>query len=147
MRKGLILGLALALALPASAQEAPFGWLVGDWKTDAVDGKVTAEHWGPMQAGKMTGSSVTTSDGKTGESEAEWISFDGAAAVFTASPDGAPPVDFREVSRGPTEIVFENAAHDYPQRIRYWREGELLMGEISMKDGSQPMRWRYRRVK
>jgi len=43
--------------------------------------------------------------------------------------------------------VFENRDHDYPQRIRYWREGEVLMAEISLADGSKPMRWRYLPVK
>lgn len=130
-----------------AALDVPLAWLVGDWRTDAAAGKVTSEHWGPMADGRMTGSSLTTVNGKPGEREAEWIGFDGATAVFTASPNGAPPVAFREVSRGPSEIVFENAGHDYPQRIRYWREGGTLMAEISLADGSKPTRWRYRRVK
>jgi hypothetical protein len=29
--------------------------------------------------------------------------------------------------------------------VRYWREGDVLVGEIAMADGSNPMRWRYRR--
>ena len=43
---------------------------------------------------------------------------------FWASPNGAPRVQFPLLSQGPREVVFANPAHDYPQRIRYWREGE-----------------------
>lgn len=40
-------------------------------------------------------------------------------------------------------VEFANPAHDYPQRIRYWREGRLLKARISLMDGSKPMEWRY----
>ena len=43
------------------------------------------------------------------------------------------------------EIVFANPQHDYPQRIRYWRDGMDLNAEISTMDGSQAVRWHYRR--
>jgi hypothetical protein len=42
-------------------------------------------------------------------------------------------------------ITFVNAAHDYPQRIRYWRDGRDLMAEVSLADGSKAQRWRYAR--
>ena len=53
---------------------------------------------------------------------------------------------FRWFRAGTQEIVFANPAHDYPQRIRYWREGAALNAEISLIDGSKAMRWQYRRV-
>jgi hypothetical protein len=40
-------------------------------------------------------------------------------------------------------ITFVNAGHDYPQRIRYWRDGRDLMAEVSLVDGSKAQRWRY----
>jgi hypothetical protein len=42
--------------------------------------------------------------------------------------------------------VFANPAHDYPQRIRYWLEGNALNAEISRIDGSKTVRWTYRRT-
>jgi hypothetical protein len=44
-------------------------------------------------------------------------------------------------------VTFFNVAHDYPQRIRYWREGDVLNAEIALKDGSKPMRWVYHRAR
>ena len=40
-------------------------------------------------------------------------------------------------------ITFVNAGHDYPQQIRYWREGKYLMAESSLADGTKAHRWRY----
>ena len=47
---------------------------------------------------------------------------------------------------GDEAIEFANPANDYPQRIRYWRQGKLLMAEISQIDGSKAVRWNYRPV-
>ncbi|WP_278373411.1 hypothetical protein [Sphingobium xenophagum] len=41
------------------------------------------------------------------------------------------------------DISFANPDHDYPQRIRYWREGRLLMAETAKMDGSQTQSWTY----
>jgi hypothetical protein len=38
-----------------------------------------------------------------------------------------------------------NAQHDYPQRIRYWRDGKYLIAETALADGSKAQRWRYSR--
>jgi hypothetical protein len=40
-------------------------------------------------------------------------------------------------------VTFLNAEHDFPQRVRYWREGRELVAEISLKDGTKAQRWRY----
>jgi len=84
----------------------------------------------------------------TGEALSSWESLriergtDGVL-TFWGSPGGAKPVPFRMVSSTATEIVFANPAHDYPQRIHYWRDGKLLNAEISLADGSKSLRWTY----
>ena len=74
---------------------------------------------------------------------------DAGRLVFHAEPEGQKSADFHSTARdyAPPELEFVNTAHDYPQRIRYWREGALLIAEISLADGSKPQRWTYRRVK
>ena len=49
---------------------------------------------------------------------------------YFASPAGRPPVEFRFREAGDKRVVFENAAHDYPQRIVYWKDGDLLAARI-----------------
>ena len=95
----------------------------------------------------MLGTSQTTRDGKTADFEFMRIEVGDAGAVFHGSPRGAPAVAFRESAREANGITFVNAAHDYPQRIRYWRQGRELHAEISLADGSKVGRWVYRRVR
>jgi len=140
---------AAMLMMPgaAMAQGAQLGWMTGDWRED-VAGQWTTEHWQVGPDGTMTGSSASGHDQVVGEMEAMTITLDGAVAVFTALPRGAQaPTPFREVAHGAEDVTFENAGHDYPQRIRYRREGDMLMAEISLKDGSKAMNWRYRRIR
>ena len=138
--------LALALmggqALAAEPAAAP-DWMAGAWIESKGDAW-TDEHWTPMRGGVMIGAGRS---GK-GEARASWEQTriergaDGAL-TFWGSPDGAKPTPFPMVSSSAREIVFANPAHDYPQRIRYWREGRLLNAEISLADGSRAMRWQY----
>ena len=44
-------------------------------------------------------------------------------------------------------IEFTNPAHDYPQRIRYWREGDKLIAEIALIDGKRAVSWTYEPVR
>lgn len=139
----LLAGLGLA-----GPQEMPFGWLVGKWCTEPRGGRTTCETWEPMGSDQvMRGVTVTTS-AKGARREPMRISGDAAGFVFHAEPAGQAATDFRAAAHDAAGqgITFVNAAHDYPQRIRYWREGEMLMAEISLADGGKPMRWAYRRV-
>jgi hypothetical protein len=70
---------------------------------------------------------------------------DGTISFF-AQPHGKDPTEFPLVLISEQSIEFANPAHDYPQRIRYWRQGKLLMAEISRMDGSDAVRWNYRPV-
>ena len=66
--------------------------------------------------------------------------------VYYGAPKGRARVAFAMLSSSPREIVFVNPHHDYPQRIRYWREGMDLYAEISLMDGSNAERWHYTRL-
>jgi hypothetical protein len=74
------------------------------------------------------------------------IALDDGKAVFHASPDGAPAVAFGETARDDASVTFLNRDHDYPQRISYRRDGDVIVAEVSLADGTKPMRWRYRRI-
>ena len=126
----------------------PFDWLVGKWCTEPRNGRTTCETWQPMGAdGVMRGETVITSP-KGEQRETMRIGGTGEALVFHAEPAGQAPADFKlkPGGLGTQSVEFVDAAHDYPQRVRYWREGAVLMAEISLADGSKPMRWVYRRV-
>jgi hypothetical protein len=139
---------ALITATPACAQDGSLGWMSGAWCTVPEGSAQTCEVWSQEVAGGIAGLSSTRKDGAEVSSEHMAIGVSQGRLTFVAQPsDAAAPTRFPMVSRGPTELVFENRDHDYPQRIRYWREGDVLMAEISLADGGKPMRWRYLRVK
>ena len=94
----------------------------------------------------MQGETRARRGGRLVESETTIIRRLGGRAVYEASPGGATPVTFTETARGARQVTFANPGHDYPQRIRYWRDGPELVAEISLADGGRPMRWRYRRT-
>lgn len=146
MRGGLAIAALLLAPFAGAAQETPFDWLAGEWRQERGDAWTT-EHWQRAADGTMAGQGNSGRGHAVGESETMTIALDGFVAVFTARPTGAQaPTQFRETARGVQDVTFENPGHDYPQRIRYWREGDELLAEISLKDGSRAMRWRYRRV-
>ena len=134
---------------PAPAPATPtdvadLGWLAGRWQS--VDGdNWVEENWVAPRAGIMLGTSRTG----RGEVIAEFeflrvqAADDGVPSYF-GQPRGRPAVAFRLIHSGPTSAMFENAAHDYPQRIGYQRDGDNLTATISMADGSNAMSWTYR---
>jgi hypothetical protein len=58
-------------------------------------------------------------------------------------------VEFKLKESGDQRIVFENAAHDFPQRILYWRDGDELMARIegTVKGKERSEAWRFTRAK
>lgn len=123
-------------------QVAMPAWMAGCWEQRQGE-SWTEECWTAARAGQMMGSS------RTGKGEAlQWyehtrITAENGAVTFCALPKGQTGGCFKAVKATGSEIVFENEAHDYPQRIRYWRDGKDLAAEISLKDGTKASRWRY----
>lgn len=138
------------LAAPLSGQtvaqpELP-GWMAGTWMTE--DGADWAnEMWTDPRGGLMLGVGRMGFGPqlKTWEMLQIRVKPDGRISYF-AQPNGRAPTEFPLVLISEEAIEFANPAHDYPQRIRYWRQGKLLMAEISRIDGSDAMRWNYRPV-
>jgi len=138
----------LALAMPAglSAQQdvAAFPtWLAGAWSN--ADGESwTEEFWTHPRGGIMIGASR---EGR-GEALRTWESIrilrkDDGTLAYVPMPSGGAPVEFAMVRQDARSIEFANPAHDFPQRIRYWREGDRLNAEIAMIDGSRAIQWSY----
>ena len=137
--------LAAMLALQAPANVADLGWMSGRW--EAVSGaRWTEESWSAPRGGVLMGYSRSGRGEDLREFEFLRIQAgaDGALAYW-ASPGGRSPVAFRLVSRSGTEAVFENPQHDFPQRIRYVRQGDTLTATISAIDGSNAMSWSFAR--
>jgi len=149
-----IAGIALCMS-PASAAsgDAPDlpGWLAGCWTMgEAADW--TDECWSSARAGSMFGFSRTGAGEQRRFFEfmrIERSAADGKGAAakmgFIVNQGGSTWTRFEWQASTEPGVTFENTANDYPQRIRYWREGEQLLAEISLADGSKAHRFTYRR--
>lgn len=146
----LLIALNGMLSSPGAAAPLPLsvdtlGWMSGDWAEDK-DGRWTEESWSRPRGGMMLGTSLSGRGGRAGDYEFIRIAADADGILtYFASHRGSEPVPFRLTSAGPGEAVFENPAHDYPTRIVYRRQGEVLTATISGPGGAKPTSWRYRR--
>jgi len=143
-------GIGIAVAWWAAGAGAacaePPDWLAGAWLTCSPDAEVS-ETWVGAAPGPLFGVGLTR--GADGEVSFEFMrSAPNAAGVVTfyGSPEGAPPTAFAVVAQSESRIVFENLAHDFPQRIIYAREGDALSARIESADGASGSTWRYRRA-
>jgi hypothetical protein len=132
----------LALSSGAWAGELP-DWLTGEWQQQAGD-RWSEEVWTLPRGGTMIGVGRTG----RGESLRSWevmriVRAADGSLTFHGAPEGGAATAFPAVEQGVRDITFANPDHDYPQRIRYWREGRLLMAETSKMDGSGAQNWTY----
>ncbi len=148
--KALAVLAALALATPAFAADslADIAWITGQWRATQGDGAVVTETWLAAEGGVMPGISRTIEGGK-GRVEFMRIDEKGDQIAFTAIIGRQPPTTFVAKSRTADEVVFENAAHDFPQRIIYRRCSEQLCAAIegTMNGKLERMEWTYDRVR
>ena len=141
----MLLVLSLA-ACPAVASDAakpdPFprvAWLAGCWQAEGGE-PGSVEHWLAPAGGTMLGMSRTVRGGETVAHEFLQIRRNaGGTLVFIANPSGQAEATFALRVGDGDAAVFENAAHDFPQRVIYRRVGEdrlaaRIEGKENVKD-------------
>lgn len=139
--------IALLAASPLGAREsAPAlpGWMAGAWQQAGEEGRWADEFWTPPRGGIMIGAARMGRGDTLGLFEHTRIVRDADGSLrFLAQPMGRPAAEFPMVAQGAAMIEFANPQHDYPQRIRYWREDGRLKARISLMDGSRAHEWDY----
>ena len=150
MLQYLAIGASMLLSAAVAAEPATPAmpaWMSGCWVQER-DTRWAEECWMAPRAGVMLGAGRTGDGDKLRDWKAMQIMAaepaDGSARLeFWASPRGAARVRFTQSIAEMEGIAFVNAAHDYPQRIHYWREGARLKVRISLLDGSRAAEWDY----
>jgi len=143
-----------ALALGTSAQAAPaddlakLSWLAGSWIEQTAT-TTTRETWLPPMGGAMAGAGQTNASGRKPRIEHMKITTEAEGVTFTAIVPGQPPTPFVMIAGPDGEAVFENKAHDFPQRVIYRRCAEQLCARIEGTVRGQPAArdWTYRRLR
>lgn len=115
-----------ALLFAGGAQAATLDqlrWLQGCWRSAGGEAG-SQEQWMGPAGGSMLGSSRTIKGGKTVNFEFMQLrENEPGKLVFIAQPSGAAPTSFALLREADGELVFENAGHDFPQRVIYQRDG------------------------
>ena len=139
--------LLAALAAGDAARIEQVGWLQGCWQMSA-NGRVVEEQWMASGGGVMLGMGRTVRDGKLVEYESVVLREEDGQLAYEAHPSGQPSAVFLSKTLDESSVVFENPAHDYPQRVGYKREGGALLAWIDGTANGKARRvdFPYRRV-
>ena len=134
-------------ALPkANADIASLSWLAGNW-IESGKARTVRERWSGPYGDVLLGIGVTTQGAAAKSFEFFRVAKTPTGISLFASPNAAAPTEFKAIEICTGKVVFENKAHDFPQRVIY-RKGEdgtltarvegLLNGKLQGED------WHYR---
>ena len=141
----------LVLGLAMQADTRPdLGWMSGYWLS-CDNGREVSETWTDPRLHLMAGVNVTVRGERVGFEMSRIAPTDAAAdapLAYFAQPEGMPATVFPVVQSGPNRVVFEQAAHDFPQRIIYERDGDVLNARIEGEINGQTreVRWRFNKA-
>lgn len=142
--------MTVALAAPQTELRPDLGWMSGYWLS-CDGGREVAETWSVPRLNLMAGTSITVRDGRVGW-ELSRIAPTGpepdAPLGYFAMPEGQTPTTFPVIASGSNRVVFEQAAHDFPKRVIYERDGDVLNARIEGEiDGqTRTIRWRFQKA-
>ena len=148
MKRLFAAGLAFLLMGQAAppARVADVGWMSGRWVPEEWNDRWTEEVWSEPRGGVMLGYGRAGAGERLREFELLRIQAgEDGVPVYYAQLGNNAPIGFRLTAHDATSATFENPRHDFPQRIRYERSGDTMLATISKLDGSNAMRWLYRR--
>lgn len=123
-------------------------WLTGCWEM-ASGRRTVEEHWLPPRGGTMINVGRTVREGKTIEHEFVIIRPQDGHLAYEAHPSGQAPAVFLSRELTDSLVVFENPAHDFPQRVAYERRGPdsaLAWIEGTSEGKTRRIEFPYRRV-
>ena len=124
-------------------------WLAGAW-TGTQAGVEMEELWLPPKGGALVGMHRDVQNGRMVSWEFFRIATNDSGTFYFTSPRSAPPTLFRLVQMDDKRVVFENATHDFPQRIMYWLEADGVMTariEGTVAGKLRGMQWRFELAK
>lgn len=131
-----------AFAAPAAAADLP--WMTGYWLD--CNSKAASESWIDAGSDILLGVGLTRTSTRASFEFMRIAEDAGGRLTFYGSPSGAPAVAFPLKGQGASSVTFENLAHDFPQRVIYRREGDVLHARVEGTMGGKltGMDWTYK---
>ncbi|HYC83607.1 MAG TPA: DUF6265 family protein [Chryseosolibacter sp.] len=131
-----LLFIFIALSQSAMAQTNhsldDVGWLCGTWeRLDVKPGKTGKEIWTCGQD-ELVGQGITLSGTDTVFIEKiKIIASEGNLFYVADVPENKAPVRFKFTDLSAAAFTCENDAHDFPKKITYRKDGDILLATIS----------------
>jgi hypothetical protein len=142
----LTLAALVLFALNLHAEEIDqLQWMSGTW-TQKKGEETVQESWLGPRGAMMAAVNLTSSAKRKTEYEFLRIAATPTGLSYFASPGGKTPVEFKMKEMADKRVVFENLAHDFPQRIIYWLESDGAMKariEGTVQGKPRAMEWRF----
>ena len=131
-RTAALYALAATCAVSQAAEPlAPVAWLQGCWASEGGE-RGSGEQWSAPAGGVMIGAGRTIRGGKIALLEfLQLKEIDGKLSYVVFMPGGKEVAFTLRDGGTPAGLVFENEAHDFPQRIIYRKlEAQRLHARI-----------------
>lgn len=124
-------------------------WISGCWQSENKEKKSSvSESWTPVAGESMLGVSRTIRGGKLADFEYLRIVQDDKGIFYIAKPKANPEeTSFKLTKLSGTEAIFENPAHDFPQKIIYRVEGTTLIARVEGNNKGKPMGFDFKMSK
>lgn len=149
MNRTVILALALSAIFMACKDTAQSKerkikkaeWLIGTWANESPYGNLS-ESWQKENDSVYRGQSFFIKGKDTIHSESIALAERNGEVFYSPTvqgQNGDKPVDFKMTAATDKQLVFENPAHDFPQKITYTKiTNDSLVAEISGKQQGKP---------
>jgi len=123
-----------AITLTENAEN--FDWLLGKWKRiNEVEGVETFENWQKTSATDYVGIGFTMKNKDTiWQEKMQLHNLDGKWNLVVKVPEEAETITFYGVSHNENEFSCENNENDFPNLIKYQKNGEKIHAVISGGD-------------
>lgn len=133
---------SIALAAQVAATPADLNWLAGYWLQCSPEREV-AEIWTDARGGVLFNTSITV-QGDRVSSERTIITVVDGALAFVFEPMG-PNVVFPAIEADGWRVVFQNLENDFPHRVIYSRDGDVLTARIegTIDGETRSVDWTY----
>jgi hypothetical protein len=121
-------------------------WLEGLW-SGTKDGVESEERWSSSKGGALLGMHKDVKNGRMVSFEFFRIDTTKDGSFYFASPRASAPTPFQLVAMTDRRVTFENKAHDFPQRIIYWLDGDdtlhaRIEGPMNGKEVGEEWVWK-----
>lgn len=124
----------------AQARIDSVSWMQGCWQLTDGD-RVVEEHWTSPRAGIMLASGRTVRAGTLVGHEFVLLAERNGRLAYDAHPSDQPPTTFLSTAIDAASVVFEDPAHDFPQRVGYRRVGaDRMLAWIEGSVSGKPRR-------